>query len=94
MKLILEIGNFLNHGTNKGNASGFDLDTLVKLDDIKSICKKLSLLYFILRNIDETKPKLLCFIYEFRNINKALKLDIGEVERRVKEILSNLNNAE
>eukprot|EP00929_Paragymnodinium_shiwhaense_P067325 TRINITY_DN3389_c0_g1_i2.p1 TRINITY_DN3389_c0_g1~~TRINITY_DN3389_c0_g1_i2.p1 ORF type:complete len:1660 (-),score=346.41 TRINITY_DN3389_c0_g1_i2:293-5272(-) len=35
LAMILAIGNYLNGGTNRGRADGFDLETLAKLDTIK-----------------------------------------------------------
>jgi len=35
MGLILSVGNYLNGGSNRGQADGFDLETLTKLDSIK-----------------------------------------------------------
>lgn len=33
---LLNLGNFLNHGSFRGNASGFKLDTLAKLSTVRS----------------------------------------------------------
>ena len=35
LRLVLATGNLLNTGTNRGNAQGVKLDTLMKLADIK-----------------------------------------------------------
>eukprot|EP00913_Durusdinium_trenchii_P026569 g24925.t1 len=35
LALILEVGNYLNGGTERGQADGFDLETLGKLDSVK-----------------------------------------------------------
>jgi len=34
---VLAVGNYLNGGTNRGQADGFDLETLTKLDTIKDV---------------------------------------------------------
>eukprot|EP00971_Amphidinium_carterae_P049270 971054-Amphidinium_carterae.1 len=33
--IVLAVGNYLNGGTSRGQADGFDLETLTKLDAIK-----------------------------------------------------------
>ena len=35
LRLVLATGNLLNTGTNRGNAQGIKLDTLMKLADVK-----------------------------------------------------------
>lgn len=35
LKIVLATGNLLNAGTNRGNAQGVKLDTLLKLADVK-----------------------------------------------------------
>lgn len=35
LALILQVGNYLNGGTDRGQADGFDLETLAKLDGVK-----------------------------------------------------------
>jgi len=33
---VLEIGNFLNHGSRDGNAAGYQLETLLRLGDTRA----------------------------------------------------------
>ncbi len=40
LRLALSAGNFLNHGSRLGNAIGFRLKTLPKLQDTKWVCSK------------------------------------------------------
>ena len=42
LSLILTVGNYMNGGTRKGQADGFDLDILTKLDAVKGIGTKSS----------------------------------------------------
>lgn len=37
MELVLAFGNYMNGGTQRGQADGFDLEVLAKLKDVKSI---------------------------------------------------------
>ena len=38
--IILAVGNFLNGGTNRGQADGFDIESLAKLEGIKDATGK------------------------------------------------------
>jgi hypothetical protein len=44
--LVLNVGNYLNGGTPRGRAEGFDISILTRLDDLRSN-QKSSLLHFI-----------------------------------------------
>jgi hypothetical protein len=48
--LALSIGNYLNGGTNRGRADGFDLSILLKFDDLKSNERSKSLMSYIAAN--------------------------------------------
>ena len=37
LELILAFGNYMNGGTQRGQADGFDLNILVKLKDVKAM---------------------------------------------------------
>jgi hypothetical protein len=37
LAIILAVGNYLNGGTNRGQADGFDVETITKLDSIKDV---------------------------------------------------------
>lgn len=48
---VLQTGNRMNDGTNRGDAHAFKLDTLLKLVDIKGTDGKTSLLHFVVQEI-------------------------------------------
>lgn len=47
MRLVLATGNLLNAGTNRGNAQGFKMDTLMKLADVKVSSSRYSALTLV-----------------------------------------------
>lgn len=51
LEAILKAGNKMNAGTSRGNAQGFDLSTLQKLSDVKSIDGKTTLLHFVVEQV-------------------------------------------
>ena len=50
---VLAVGNVMNEGTQKGDAIGFTIDSLLKLTQTKSVCKKLTVLDYIVDAILE-----------------------------------------
>ncbi|KAK9749572.1 hypothetical protein RND81_02G135400 [Saponaria officinalis] len=51
LEAVLQAGNRMNVGTNRGDAKAFKLDTLLKLVDIKGIDGKTTLLHFVVQEI-------------------------------------------
>lgn len=50
LRLILAAGNFLNNGANQGSAAGFQLETLLKLKDLRATKdKSFTLLHWVAR---------------------------------------------
>lgn len=47
LSVVLFVGNYMNGGTNRGQADGFDLDALGRLDTSKSSMGGITLLQFI-----------------------------------------------
>lgn len=51
LEAILRTGNRMNVGTNRGEATAFKLDTLLKLSDVKGTDGKTTLLHFVVQEI-------------------------------------------
>lgn len=51
LEAVLRAGNRMNIGTNRGEATAFKLDTLLKLVDIKGTDGKTTLLHFVVQEI-------------------------------------------
>ena len=50
LKISLEIGNFLNAGGHQGSALGFQLETLLKLKEVRSTKNRtVTLLHYLAR---------------------------------------------
>mmetsp|Transcript_24636 Transcript_24636/g.34790 ORF Transcript_24636/g.34790 Transcript_24636/m.34790 type:complete len:99 (+) Transcript_24636:1-297(+) len=61
MSIILCLGNYMNGGTRNGQADGFELDILRKLENTKNTTKKVSLLQYIAKMLvarNPTAPKI------------------------------------
>eukprot|EP00932_Pfiesteria_piscicida_P020365 SRR837773.7169.p1 GENE.SRR837773.7169~~SRR837773.7169.p1 ORF type:complete len:424 (-),score=68.41 SRR837773.7169:39-1280(-) len=55
---ILAVGNYLNGGTPRGRADGFDIDTLAKLQELKAM-RQGTLLDFIVGEVERDCPGML-----------------------------------
>ena len=51
LEAVLQAGNRMNVGTNRGQAKAFKLDTLLKLADVKGTDGKTTLLHFVVQEI-------------------------------------------
>ncbi|KAF3773146.1 Formin-like protein 1 [Nymphaea thermarum] len=51
LEAVLKTGNRMNVGTNRGDAQAFNLDTLLKLVDVKGTDGKTTLLHFVVQEI-------------------------------------------
>jgi formin 2 len=82
--LVLSIGNYLNHGTNKGNASGFSLNTLALLSSVKGCDKaKTPLLNFILESLDKAG---LNFLTEFDSCREACRFEMTDLDSKLADL--------
>jgi hypothetical protein len=93
--VILEVGNFLNHGTLKGNAVGFNLDSLRLLEGCKGYdTDKTSLLKFVLGQLQKEDPGCLAFINEFDVCKAASLLSLADLEASVQKFSSSFRDLE
>ncbi|KAI3958932.1 hypothetical protein MKX01_023608 [Papaver californicum] len=76
LEAVLQTGNRMNVGTNRGDARAFKLDTLLKLVDIKGTDGKTTLLHFVVQEIIR---------YEGASSKRALENPLGVTKPGVKE---------
>ncbi|DAZ99886.1 TPA: hypothetical protein N0F65_008629 [Lagenidium giganteum] len=76
---ILAIGNYLNGSTPRGGAYGFKLDTLTKLHTLKSVDPRVTLMNFLLRQLEETAPEVIAFAGELPHIGEAKRLSLDQL---------------
>jgi len=58
LELLLLVGNYMNSGTKKSQAFGFDLNVLTKIGNTKSADGKLTLTHFLAEMIQEKYPEV------------------------------------
>ncbi|CRH00354.1 formin 1, putative [Plasmodium relictum] len=85
---ILNVGNTLNYGdTQRGNASGFKLTTLSKLNDIRSSTRPIkTLLQYICEIIYEKNAETLNIIDELRCIEKVTKTEKQTIDSLLQKL--------
>ncbi|XRB20894.1 formin-like protein [Pseudoscourfieldia marina] len=89
LQMVLASGNHLNAGTFRGGASGFHLETLLQLRDVKSgIDKKVSLLHFVVRQVMKKSPTAALLSSELAATRKVLNVNFHTVSGQI-DILSN-----
>ncbi|KAM9980240.1 hypothetical protein ACTFIZ_006482 [Dictyostelium cf. discoideum] len=91
MELILSIGNFINFGTNRGNASGFKIDSINKMADTKSnIREKYTLVHYLIELLENTQPELLKVFDEIPSVVDAATLSFNQSSSEIKLLRAGL----
>eukprot|EP01083_Nonionella_stella_P170329 579437_1 len=87
LQYILCVGNYMNHNTKKGGVVGFNVESLLALDNNKSADKSESLLSFIVKQIRKHNAFALDFAPEFvKVLPPAIKLDAELIKNAIAEI--------
>ncbi|KAH3732329.1 Tensin phosphatase [Pelomyxa schiedti] len=80
MQVILLCGNFMNYGTPQGNATGFKIETLKKLKDLRSpVNAAITLLKYVVKLVVITKPEHSKFPGELKHLTHCCKYPLGEM---------------
>lgn len=74
--LALAVGNFLNSGTYKANASGFRIDSLLKIRDMKTTDGKSNLLVYLIEFISRATPELLSLPIDIKDTSRASNMSL------------------
>ena len=61
LEYILALGNHLNKGTARGQATGFKLDGLLKFTETKGVDQSTTLLHYLCSTVSTKSPDLLTF---------------------------------
>jgi len=76
LKIILALGNYMNSG-NRGGAYGFQINSLVKLVDTKTVYngRRISLMNYLANLIQNTYPDVLNFRDELKHVEDGVKVN-------------------
>jgi len=87
LEIVWAFGNFLNSGTNRGNAPGFSIRSLLKIKDIKSNeGNKMNLLNYLVEYIYENNEEILEWTNELKGSKFAKKVSYQTLMEEANEL--------
>ncbi|KAL6207314.1 hypothetical protein ACLB2K_018272 [Fragaria x ananassa] len=90
MQTILSLGNALNHGTARGSAIGFRLDSLLKLTDTRARNNKMTLMHYLCKVLAEKLPELLDFPKDLVSLEASTKIQLKYLAEEMQAISKGL----
>jgi len=94
-ELILQIGNIMNEGSCNGAASGFTLDSLLKLAETRAQDRKTTVVDYLCKLVEKTGGvELLGFSEDLGDIEMASRLGSGDISKQIKEYSVQFQNIE
>lgn len=83
LEVVLALGNYMNRGA-RGNASGFRLVSLSRLDDTKSsVEKETTLLHYLVELFEKSFKNLLKLHEDIPHVRQAAKVSLGEMDKDI-----------
>ncbi|XP_047329666.1 formin-like protein 18 [Impatiens glandulifera] len=90
MQTILSLGNALNHGTARGSAIGFRLDSLLKLIDTRARNNKMTLMHYLCKVVAEKLPELLEFPKDLLSLEASTKVQLKHLAEEMQAVTKGL----
>ncbi|XVF89399.1 hypothetical protein PTKIN_Ptkin19aG0127100 [Pterospermum kingtungense] len=90
MQTILSLGNALNHGTARGSAVGFRLDSLLKLTDTRARNNKMTLMHYLCKVLVKKLPELLDFPKDLVTLEASTKIQLKYLAEEMQAISKGL----
>ncbi|WJX93695.1 hypothetical protein P8452_75189 [Trifolium repens] len=84
LEAVLKAGNRMNDGTSRGNAQAFNLNSLRKLNDVKSNNGKTTLLHFVVEEVVLSEGKR-AVLNRNNSLNRNNATNVVSEERRERE---------
>jgi Formin Homology 2 Domain len=87
-ELILQLGNFVNGGTFRGNAYGFRVECLLTLTDTRSMTRaRYTLMHYLVDLIGKSKrPELLDIVDELETVAIAQRVSMETAEKELGQL--------
>jgi hypothetical protein len=93
--IVINLGNYVNHGTARGNAIGFRVESLDKLERMKSNSPKCkTLLHYVALLARRQFRNVLHLRDEFENVHTASKVSHLAITQQITEITQALRSLE
>nr|XP_056718167.1 protein diaphanous homolog 3 isoform X2 [Euleptes europaea] len=94
LELVLLMGNYMNAGSRNAQTFGFNLSSLCKLKDTKSVDQKTTLLHFLVEICEEKYPDVLRFVEDLQHLDKASRVSAESLEKSLKQMERQLKQLE
>uniref|UniRef100_A0A674EGK8 Inverted formin 2 n=1 Tax=Salmo trutta TaxID=8032 RepID=A0A674EGK8_SALTR len=92
-RLILDVGNFLNYGSHTGHAEGFKISSLLMLTETKANKSRITLLHYILEEVELNHPELLYLPDDIEICEKAAGINLDSIQAEASALLNRLKEA-
>jgi hypothetical protein len=89
---VLAFGNYMNGGTAKGQADGFNIDFLTKLTDTKDLEGRMTLLDQIVEFLSTKHPETLTLPEELAGCKAAAKITLERLEGDISKMAQRLKS--
>jgi len=91
-EIVLAIGNYMNGSTGRGGCYGFQLDSLTKLMDVKSVSSTQTLAHWLAEFLGSKHPETLTFLSDkgVDQIHESTKDSLTEVVGSIGKLKTNL----
>ncbi|XP_058447723.1 protein diaphanous [Malaya genurostris] len=94
LELILLLGNYMNSGSKKEAAFGFEISFLPKLSSTKDYENKQTLLHYIADVVEKKFPEALTFNEDLSHVDKASRVSLDNIQKTMRQINNSLKNLE
>ncbi|KFB49099.1 diaphanous [Anopheles sinensis] len=94
LELILLLGNYMNSGSKKDLAFGFEISFLPKLSNTKDHENKQTLLHYLAEVIESKFPEALTFYEDLSHVDKASRVSLDIIKKTMTQMKNSLKNLE
>ncbi|XP_058123018.1 protein diaphanous [Anopheles ziemanni] len=94
LELILLLGNYMNSGSKKDLAFGFEISFLPKLSNTKDYENKQTLLHYLAEVIESKFPEALTFYEDLSHVDKASRVSLDIIKKTMTQMKNSLKNLE
>uniref|UniRef100_A0A182PKU2 Diaphanous n=1 Tax=Anopheles epiroticus TaxID=199890 RepID=A0A182PKU2_9DIPT len=94
LELILLLGNYMNSGSKKDPAFGFEMSFLPKLSSTKDHENKQTLLHYLAEVIESKFPDALTFYEDLSHVDKASRVSLDTIQKTMRQMNNSLKNLE
>ncbi|PIK40670.1 putative inverted formin-2 [Apostichopus japonicus] len=101
LALVLVTGNYMNSGGFAGNAAGFKISSLLKLQDTRANKPRVTLMHYLVEVAEEKDAKILSFPTEIKHLAEASKLsvdflksEIGSLQKKIETLEKQMETAD